>query len=131
MKLEDIKITDEEMDDYFLILEKREQRLQKRVNSIRRFLSSKSDSDIEKIIIRFLEWEQEYEERFRKKGILTTSKLFYAVMEYCETHGKKHDIDGDFLTTSTLWGDYEINLYCGQGCFYRVIKNNEIIFQST
>ena len=129
MKLQDI--TDEQIDEFVVYLENMRTRIERNVNKIRRYLSSKSDEQIDEIITKFLEWESQYENNCYKKGIITSSILFESVLEYCEKHGIETDIEDDFLVKSIQWGDYEIYQYNGQGTFYRVIKNNEIIFQTT
>jgi len=129
MKLDDI--TDEQLDEFGVYLENVRAYEDRNVNKIRRYMSSKSDEQIDEIITNFLNWETQYEDRFYMKGILTSSNIFHMVLNYCGEHGIETDIEDDFMVKSIQWGKYEIYQYNGQGTFYRVIKDGDIIFQTT
>jgi len=131
MKIGKFEITDEMIDDFINQMKEEDERTDRNVNRIRKFLSKLPDSRIDKEINKFLSWEKKYEEMKYRNGIQTSSILFESFKEYCIFHGEKLDIDEDFLSSAYKWGDYVIMTFCGQGCFTRIIKNDEEIFQTT
>ena len=132
-KLKEI-LEDEDFKSFTDYLQEKEDILNRNTNRIRRFLSSKSDEEIDKIICNFIKWEDKYEEMYYKRSILTSSNIFSAVINYCSTHGIEIEIDDlpyeDFLGRRFSWGDYKFSRYDGQGSFWRIEKDDEIIYQS-
>jgi hypothetical protein len=99
---------------------------------IKNFLNSKTNSELYLLETKFLSWEEKYEERFYKKGIQTCSNIFSKLMNVTADLGTEKDPkDEMFLTRRWQWKDYIFEQYNGQGTFFRIIKNNKTIFQTT
>lgn len=96
------------------------------------FLKKLSKKEIDRWFDKFLEWETKYEDMWYDRGVLTSSNLFGAVIDYFENNSKILKIDQeDFLAQVFKWGKYTFKLYQGQGCFWRIYRKNEQIFQTT
>lgn len=87
---------------------------------------------LEKLLLR----EEKYQEfKYTKHHVITSSRLFNLVFNLWVENGKtvKSDFKKDeygFLAGSYLYLGYKIQIFCGQGSFYRIYKRNKLIFQS-
>lgn len=98
---------------------------------VAKYIDSLSEENIEKEFLRFLEWEDKFEERYYKKFIHTSSSIFYNVIEALQTRGKAIKSNEDFLSGGFKWNGYTFKLFCGQGCFWRISKGKKVIFQNS
>jgi hypothetical protein len=59
--------------------------------------------------------------------------MFEILMNIIEELGEKIDIrelSEDFLGSAFSWNNYLFKLFIGQGSFWRIYKDGELIFQS-
>lgn len=99
-----------------------------------KMLDRLSKKKVHKWMDKFLEWETKYEEYwYTERHTLTNSLLFDCLMTYTEKKGKKLNLfkDEDFLSKAHKWKGYTFKLYVGQGSFWRIMKDEERIFQTT
>lgn len=80
---------------------------------------------------RFFKWERKFQEKQYDKFIQTNSNIWTALWSVVQLEGVVLDYYEDFLESAYEYKGYVFELYVGQGCFYRVLKNNELVFQST
>ena len=83
--------------------------------------------------MRFFKWEKDLEERAYKNGVITVSNFFSALDDLVREEGEEvtDNYHEDFLSTVYLWRGYTFKLYCGQGCFTRIMYKDKQIFQTT
>lgn len=132
-KLKDVINSKEFMDKFekSIIFDlKLKEKYQKKIEEIFNKLSKKEKIDL---LEKFLKWEEKLEERYlNDKHVYTHSKLFPYVMEFLEQEGHPDESEEyeDFLALAFVWDVYVFKLYVGQGSFWRIFKNDEVIFQS-
>jgi len=99
---------------------------------IYRMINHLSDEDLEKWMDKFVEWEKKYEEMWYKRGVETSSLFFNSLYGFIRKNGvdvsDRYSDDYLFLSASDEWRGYTFKLYQGQGCFYKIEKNNKQIF---
>ena len=105
---------------------------QSQIRKIGKYLESLSDKELDKIVIKFLEWEKKYENMWFKKYINKSSLIFTFLTEYTFNHGEivlnpKYE---DFLASEHEWRGYNFKLYMGQGSVWRITKDDKILFQT-
>lgn len=67
---------------------------------------------------------------------LSTSNIFQYIFQIWESLGMDVTVEelfnneNPFLSHAYLYNGYRIEVHCGQGCYYRIYKNNECLFQS-
>jgi len=84
---------------------------------------------------KFLIWEEKYQERKYKQGVITNSRLFNMIFGIWSQYGKETNKDYKkdkygFLGGSYKYLGYKMQVFIGQGSFHRVYKHKECIFQS-
>lgn len=104
---------------------------EKMESHVRKFISSHTEEECEKALLDFLKWEENFEERLYKKGIQGESWIFHLLMSTFEERiGTRLDLEEDFLQCASRWKNFTFKLYAGQGSFWRILKDDKIIFQS-
>ena len=101
---------------------------------IGKFIKGLSKGEVDKWFDKFLEWESKYENMMYNRGVLTYSNVFGAVIDYFENNSriiKVGEQDEMFLAKAFKWKKYTFKLYQGQGCFWRILRKGEQIFQTT
>jgi hypothetical protein len=107
---------------------------ERRYNRISKILESfKSEKELDDWLNYFFTWEEKFENMKRDKHFeLTSSNIFDALCDYSEKNmDKEFDLYEDFLSFAYSWKKYMFKLYVGQGCFWRVYKDDKLIFQTT
>lgn len=94
-------------------------------------LSRINDVELESLLNNFFKWEESFEEKYYKRYIQTVSNIFERLYGVWETLGDEFDSSEDFYGSGYIYRGYVFKVFCGQGCFYRVEKDGEIIFQTT
>lgn len=83
---------------------------------------------------RLLKWEDKYEEfQYTHRYKQTESKLFHTVIKIIKDEFSDElpiTKDDDFVADKFEWNSYRFTLFCGQGSFWRIEKDDKIIFQS-
>lgn len=81
----------------------------------------------------FLKWEEEWENfQYDHNHVMTSSRIFGKILTVLEARGTSlRNRREDFFSGGFKWGKYTFKLYCGQGCFWRILKGRKIIFQTT
>jgi hypothetical protein len=85
----------------------------------------------------FIKWEEEQEDLILKRHTsFSVSNLFSNIFQVWENLGRdvtiEESFNGDkpFLGHAYLYNGYLMEVHCGQGCYYRIYKNDECLFQS-
>jgi hypothetical protein len=100
---------------------------------VKRHLDSIPSKDFEQRFEQFLKWEEAWEEyQYTHNHVMTSSIVFGKVLKVLEERGTPlRNSRKDFFAGGFKWGKYTFKLYCGQGCFWRILKGRKIIFQTT
>jgi len=126
-----LDVSDEDMDEFISSygkkLETKENVKQKYINIINSF----TDEEFEEKFHKFLIWEEKYEEMCYQRHVLSNSNIWDFVFDTSVEHGKELDIYEDFLGGAYEYRGYIFKIFHGQGCFFRIEKDDKIIFQST
>jgi len=115
-------------DEYFKEIKKLRKNKNRYINKYTNLLKKCDNINIfmDKIFL----WEHKYEEKKYMNGVSATSNFFQIIFNVWERNGKEEVIDEPFLTESYTWLEYTFKIYVGQGVYFRVVKNNKIIFYS-
>jgi len=92
------------------------------------YLDTVPTSKAGEVFERFLKWEQKYVDRRYDSGIETNSNLFDLVIQYFMDSGTLTNEVDDFLAWAYELNGYTLKCYQGQGCYYRVSKQNIDVF---
>jgi len=96
------------------------------------FIESLKKDEFESMVKRFFEWEEKYEEMwYTKRQTLTNSLIFSVIVDIWEDQGEWEERYEMFTHGGNIYKGYEIQTHCGQGCFHRVLKDGETVFQTT
>lgn len=100
---------------------------------VQRHIDSIAAEDFEKKFEDFLKWEEQWEDfQYVHRHVITSSTIFGKVIKVLEKRGTPlRNRREDFFAGGFKWGKYTFKLYCGQGCFWRILKGRKIIFQTT
>ncbi len=100
---------------------------------VRKHVDLLSPKDLDEWFKRFFKWEKDLEERAYKNGVITVSNFFSALDDLVREDGVNltNEFNEDFLSTVHVWRKYTFKLYCGQGCFTRIIRSGKQVFQTT
>lgn len=112
---------------------------ERRKEKIRMIIHNCNSIELDNRIKSFLKWEEKVEDNHFKNGTLKASNLFNCLLSLFVEEGlsvydsfvEKNPDKSDFLSDIYEYMGYELAIYVGQGCFYRILKDNECIFQST
>jgi hypothetical protein len=112
--------------------EAQEKIIKAQTEKVFRVLTNLSDTEFHSNLDKILAWEKLYQERWYEAGVCKTSNILNILFLIAEKYGKELNCDEDFLGSSYEWRGYKWNIYCGQGCFERIIHINtgETKFQS-
>ena len=116
---------------YFKKIKDEEKRLEDRAMQVIRSIKDLSDEELHQRLIHFLKWEEEYEEMWYARWVQTSSRAFEVLLKVVKMIGDEFDSDEDFFSGGYSYRGYVFKCYCGQGCFWRIEKNGETIFQTT
>jgi len=96
-------------------------------------INAPDQESLDKWFIRFFKWEADVEDRAYASGTIKVSNFFSALDDLVRKEGedKSNEYHEDFLSTAFLWRGYLFKLYCGQGCFTRIYKGENQVFQTT
>lgn len=104
------------------------------VNHFTTYFNTLSNEEFQTFMVeRFFPWENTLEEHYyNNRHSQRSSRIFYIIFKIATNFGVENSNTGDedFLAGSFKYRGLDFNLYCGQGCFYRVEKDGENIFQS-
>ena len=111
-------------------LDVRDMLTEKYVTILSERISKLSDDELDKEFQKIFTWEDEFEERYYQRGIITQSNILSYIFDTWIELGEEVEIDCDFGDTGYKYRNYTFTLICGQGCFTRIYKNDEIIYQT-
>ena len=94
-------------------------------------LNKLTDDELVSELDRFFIWEEALEDRYYKQYIQTSSCIMNILYKVWVENGVELELEEDFLSSAHEYRGHIFKLYCGQGCFYRVLRNGENIHQST
>jgi hypothetical protein len=102
------------------------------LNRVSLMIENLKDDELYVWMKKFFKWEEKYEELQYNMGIITSSNIFNSLFEFIYKKGTelKNDFSEDFLSGVYEWRGYVFKIYQGQGCFFRVIKDDKYLFQS-
>ena len=100
-------------------------------NHVLNHLNKFTDQDLAWELDLFFIWEEALEERYYKQYIQTSSCIMNILYKVWVENGVDLELEEDFLSSAHEYRGHIFKLYCGQGCFYRVLRNGETIHQST
>lgn len=102
-------------------------------NRFKKYISSIPEEKLSEEFEKFLKWEYNFEEdQYTRNHCLTSSNIFSCVISYARERGKQSKrLNEMFLSEKFTFSDYTFKLYCGQGYFWRIMKKNKQIFQTT
>lgn len=121
-------LTDEDVEKYIADLKIKREIQDKRLTSIRNFIESLSEDEMYSLMDRFINWEKAYQEMWYKRGVETDSNLLNRITDLARDYGIQQEPLDDFQTLDTTWKGYRFKLYMGQGSFWRIYKDDIIIF---
>lgn len=102
------------------------------MSRISNLIKGASAEQFNDFVTKFIKWEVDFEDRKYREGIQTSSTFFSAIIKYCTENAESNiDSDDDFFSSGFIFKEYTFKLYCGQGCFWRIFKDDKIIFQNT
>ena len=120
-----------ETDAYFKKIKDTEKRLEDRAMQVISSIKDLSDEELHQRLTRFLKWEEEYEEMWYARCVQTSSRAFGVLLKVVKMIGDEFEASEDFFSGGYSYRGYVFKCYCGQGCFWRIQKGEEIIFQTT
>ena len=100
---------------------------------VEKYINSIPEEELEIKFEKFLKWEEKYEEfHYTHRHCHTNSMIFSNIVAYAEKNGiKSKSLNEDFLSSKFTYKGYTFKLYCGQGCFWRIMKKRKFLFQTT
>lgn len=116
---------------YFKRIKDEEKRLEDRAMQVIRSIRDLSDEELHQRLTHFLKWEEEYEEMWYARWVQTSSRAFGVLLKVVKLIGDEFEAREDFFSEGYSYRGYVFKCYCGQGCFWRIQKGEEIIFQTT
>ena len=116
---------------YFKRIKDEEKRLEDRAMQVIRSIKDLSDEELHQRLAHFLKWEEEYEEMWYARWVQTSSRAFGVLLKVVKLIGDEFEASEDFFSEGYSYRGYVFKCYCGQGCFWRIQKGEEIIFQTT
>jgi hypothetical protein len=117
---------------YFDKIKREEERAERWVESVKDYILTLTDEEFDEEMMKFIKWETKYEDYwYDVKYTQTTSILFSCFASVFEELGIEVDKDSDFYSSGYEYRGYTLELYQGQGCFYKILKDGEVIFQTT
>lgn len=131
---EDIENYENGMDSIIGSIIRQHEIQDEQIDRVATYLYSLTDEQLHSIIDKLLTWERHFEKMKMNYGIQEESLLFEAfigaVRNNCLIDRSILSMEEDFLTERFYWKNYTFKLYQGQGSFWKILYNNEIIFQS-
>ena len=100
-------------------------------NHVLNHLNKFTDEDLAWELDLFFIWEEALEERYYKQYIQTSSCIMNILYKVWVENGVELELEEDFLSSAHEYRGHIFKLYCGQGCFYRVLRDGKNIHQST
>lgn len=100
-------------------------------------LKKLSDDELKTLFDKFFKWEMKYEDMWYDRGIETSSNIFNYLINFISENDEMNedlydkyveDKDVMFLSDVLLYRGYYFEIYQGQGCFWKVIKDDVQIF---
>lgn len=126
------KHLEENPDSFKNWIESKQKIENQQLNRVYNRIKDLSDEELDKLFTHFLKWEEEYEEyEYTVNFCQTSSNILGAIMKVFEVHGEPMDFNEDFFSGAYQYRGYIVKVFCGQGCFYRFFKGEEMIFQTT
>lgn len=128
-----LNTSDEEVKKFIESLKKADMVLNHQFDRFEKYIATIAEKNISEVLERLLKWEEDFEEdQYKRNFCQTTSNIFSCLFEYVRKKGiQSEEINEDFLSEQYTFMDYTFKLYQGQGCFWRIFKENRQIFQST
>jgi hypothetical protein len=126
--------SEEGMKDFKEWWEKRTYDEHRGLERISKILDPLPKKELKKWVKKLLKWEEKWEDmKYDKHHVETSSTLFNCFIAYTTNNGKriKKNTEEDFLASVHKWKGYTFKLYVGQGSFWRILKKDKVIFQST
>jgi len=94
------------------------------------YLESLTTEEYESLLVRFIEWEDKFEEREYQKGKLKSSNIYNTVFAAIMDNAESYEEDSMFFGGGAPYRGTQWLVYVGQGSFYTIEKNGERIFTS-
>ena len=116
-----------EFDDYFEKLARKQDREEYWVNKSNAYFDTLSDEEFDRLMLKFFEWESNYQEMWYKRGVMTASNLMGNLWEVSKSFGTDIPNDEDFPTERNEYRGFVFSLTHGQGSFFWVSHNGERI----
>lgn len=116
---------------YFKRIKDEEKRLDDRAMQVIRSIKDLSDEELHQRLTHFLKWEEKYENMWYSKYVQKSSRAFSVLLNVVKLVGDIVKSNEDFFAGGYSYRGYIFKCYCGQGCFWRIQKGDEIIFQTT
>ena len=118
------------MEEFANELALRDELTRKYVSIIADRVSKLSDEELDQWFQKIFQWEDGFEERYYQRGVITQSNILSYIRDAWGELGKTIEVDSDFADTGSRYRNYTFVLICGQGCFTRIYKGEEIIYQT-
>jgi hypothetical protein len=124
------ELTEEDWEEFAKSIEQKKEIESAQMKRVKKFIDSIPEKDFQKWEDKYLKWEEKYQEFWYKRFVETHSNIFLAITNIVREYGNEPKFSEDevFLATSVEWKGYVFKLYVGQGSFWRIEKNGEIIF---
>lgn len=115
------------MEEFKHSLVVRDMLIEKYVTVLSERIAKLSDEELDKEFQRLFAWEDKFEERYYQRGIITQSNILSYIFDAWVELGEEVEIDGD---EGYKCRNYTFVLICGQGCFTRIYRGDEFIYQT-
>ena len=115
----------EKADEYFSNLKREDDREAIWVEKLIEFTETLDDDEVKSLMLKFVDWENKYQERYYNRGILTYSNIMTLIFECACIHGTSIENDEMFPTESHEFRGFVINLTHGQGSVLWVTYQGE------
>jgi len=114
-------------DEYFARKNSEDDRQDMWIEKFRVLAESLDDDELEKLALKFLKWESEYQEMYYKRGVLTHSTILYLIFEMAREYGTSIENDESFPTESNEFRGFVFNITHGQGSILWITYKGERI----
>lgn len=107
-------------EEYFGRLARADKRQRKRVKRLNKLVQTLTNESLHNLVVRYCKWEEKIQDRLYYRGIDGSSTLMGVVFDFFQEYGTELEIEDMFQTARYQFRNYEMSLYEGQGCFFKI-----------
>ena len=107
-------------EEYFGRLARADKRQKKRVKRLNKFIQTLTNENLHNLVLRYCKWEERVQDRLYYRGIDGSSTLMGVIFDSFQEYGTELEIEDMFQTARYQFRNYQMSLYQGQGCFFKI-----------